>query len=50
MLLLLLLLASLKNLAFAAPLVFAVQTVQILAKLCVKYLKFELKFEINSSQ
>ena len=50
MLLLLLLLALLKNLAFAAPLVFAVQTVQILTKLCIKYLKFEFKFEINSLQ
>ena len=49
MLLSLVLLALIKNLAFTTPLVFAAQTVQILAKLCVKYLKFELKFEINSS-
>ncbi len=32
-----------------ASLVFVMQTRQILARLGIKYLKFELKFEINSS-
>ena len=33
-----------------ASLVFVMQTRRILARLGIKYLKFELKFEINSSQ